>query len=404
MKSYSNQRAKLFNTFVLGGITLFAGGLLMVNIVVDPWGLMSAAKVNVSDGVPVFKSANERVAHAYLMRQNNFNVLHVGSSRVRYLLDQGLDGIISSEKSMEIYPEKTVYSAGVSGVNIRIMRRLTEHALALQNISDVLFMIDFVAMNDARPDGAGWDDERYEGGRIVESRVAILSNYLSLNMLEASIDNLKSKFTNTEHNTLNKRRSKLQMERDWKSSIEEFRRYDLYGCYSLSQSTVNQLDLALSELKARNVDAKIMIPLIHYTLFEMIWQTENWSNYKKFIRSVVNTAAKYGYPVWHFSPYGPYANVDIFKYDYMTDETFNAEPNFYDPGHTNHIIGHELLKLVRGLPTKQNNRPSSFSVQLTPDNVELEIKNLSDQREVFNSQHPDFLYLVPKTKNKRKCS
>jgi len=405
------KRAKFFNIFILGGVTLVAGVVLAVNIAMDPWGLMYNPNNHTQGASPNFQGVNERITHAYWMRQNTFDVLHVGSSRVRYMLDKGIDGIISSAQSKTVYPDKTVYSAGISGTNMHIMRRVTEHALALQDLSQAILLIDFVSMNDARPDGAGWKDERYEGGRISESKIAILSNYLSFNMFSTSLENMfPDIFANKDESSIAniikmpEPRSQKDKEEQWKLLTSEFFRYDLYGCYSLSQRAIEDIDVTLAQLKGRDVDVKILFPPIHYTLYEMIWRTGNWENYKNFVRSVVKIAAKYDVPTWHSSPYTPFTDMDILKYDYAVDKEFDLQPNYYDPGHANQIISLELLKIAQGIPTERTDIPSNFATQLTPKNIELELTKLSEQRTSFLSRSLKFLYLVPAKAEKPGCS
>lgn len=405
MANFELRRARIFNLVVLVGIGLFCAVLLAVNIVIDPWGLVYKPKKQVGQQTDFkqFTVQNERVTHAYWIRQNTFDVLFIGSSRVRNFFPPGGDGMVPQSASASTYPGRSVFTAGISGANMYVMRRMTEHALVLQDLSDAFVLVDFVSMNNARPNGAGWKDERYLGGRIEDSPLSLFANYLSLHMFKASLDELMPD-ENGQDNVAPEVRTSTEWEALWTHLLKEFYRYDLYGCYTMGADTTTHLDITLAKLHAAGVKTIVAMPLIHYTLAEMIWETGNWENYKTFVRTVTQVAAQYDFPVWHFSPYGAVGDPNIQAYDFGTNLKWADTLNFVDPGHVNIALGTEIIKFVRGVATERDDVPTNLGTLLTPENVEAEIVKLERDRETFLAQQPKYLKLVPRTQNPVKCN
>ncbi|MEG3618600.1 hypothetical protein V5T82_09055 [Magnetovibrio sp. PR-2] len=317
------------------------------------------------------------------------------------MLNSGWDGYINTDVAAEIYPEMSVYSAGVSGTNIHVMRRIAEHAVELHDVQSVIMMIDFVSMNDARPDGAGWKDERYLGGRITETPIAVYSNFLSFEMAKSSWSKLNQD-EKSPVDVTRKSRTRSQRETLWQQALVEFYRYDLYGCYSLSDQTAEHLDKALAVLKQNNVDVIIMTPVIHSTLLEMVEWTNNWPNYEKFLHVLTAVGAKYDVPVWHFSPYSQLTSFDVLSESHKIDSDDTNVHSFYDPGHASHALVSDALRLVKGFKTR-NDTPSDFAVKLLPKTVDGELAKLAQSRLEFLKTAPDILSLMPKRQPADRC-
>jgi hypothetical protein len=398
-------KARIFNFVVLTGVSLFCVVVLAVNIAVDPWGLVYESRPELEQPTEVkrFTVQNERVTHAYWIRQNTFDVLFVGSSRVRNFFSPGGDGMVPESSSALIYPGRQVFTAGISGSNMYVIRRMTEHTLALQELSDAFLLIDFVSMNDARPNGAGWKDERYLGGRIEDSPLSLFANYLSLHMFRASLKELMPEEGVNQDKLSYAKRTSEEWETKWSQHLGEFYRYDLYGCYTMSADKIEHLETTLSELSDASVKTVVAMPLIHYTLAEMIRETGNWENYKAFVRAVVMTAAKYDFPVWHFSPYGTIGDPNIRAYDFGANPEWADTLNFLDPGHVNLTLGNEIQKIIHGVKTERDDVPANLGTVLTLENVDAELQKLETERTVFVAQNPKYLKLVPRTEDPAKC-
>lgn len=338
------------------------------NFFVDPWGLVHNNRF----------AAPERIGLSYYIRKNNFETMILGSSRTRYLLrDQGSDGLVDTSKTLpSIFENNKVFVAALSGANIYVMKRVIDHTLILKNLKNLILVIDFSSMNDRRPNGNGWKDERFEGAQITEGQFSKFSNFLSFEMLKSSYNFLKVK---NSKELIKKERSYEIIKSQWTYNLSEFLRYDLYGCYTTNSKTWGYLETMFKNLKANNVKVKVIIPGLHYSMYEMIFRTGNWDKYKFFLKNVKNINKKYDNELFLISPYKALKDIEVLNYDYQYHKEFFNSPNFFDPGHLNGNVGKDIIRFIHGFPI-ENKQLNKNIIKLEDQNYNVVIRELEKER------------------------
>ena len=152
--------------FVIGGLAIYMALAVSVNIFVDPWELYGPLHYKV---VP--KGVNfERVTLAHNIRLSaRIDILLLGSSRIRYLLDKGNARLVDPQKTATFWGEGRVFNAALAGANMHQMRRVFEHALHYHPVRELVFLLDDVMLNSNRPLANGWYEYNYFGSPDYQS-------------------------------------------------------------------------------------------------------------------------------------------------------------------------------------------------------------------------------------------
>lgn len=351
----------------------------------------------------VVNNTEDRILMPYRIRQSNFDILFVGSSRVKSLLTSRAE-LQDSKLTASLFGQSRVFVAGYSGVNIYVLKRTIEHALALKELEEVYLLIDFVAMNDGRPNGAGWKDDRYKGGRFEETGFGLIANFMSVNMLGDSMESLQRMWGNRAvEDEVSPMLSPsddpaarcARISRRWSGAIAEFFRSDLYGCHTIGETTIGHVESILQQMSAKGVRATIMTPVLHPAMMEMIWRTGNWKNYEAFLGLLTEISDRFSVPVWTFSPYADIVSGDIFKVDYLSSPGFHDAANFYDPAHVNSVVGQEMLSQVRGVSSAAADADTGFAFRLTPSSLEPVLAGFRDGHRQCRQNNTAIMSLVP---------
>jgi hypothetical protein len=366
------------------------GPIFAINVAVDPYQILHDFRP--TPLTPARPDLHEdRITLPYKMLREPAQVLIVGSSRARYVLNDGTQTSVAKSDSRPFFGKLQVETVAISGANIHVMRRAVEHGLHVDHVQQVVLLIDDVAMNHYRPDGDGWKDARFQGGTPSESRIEMFGNFLNSAMLKASFTAVAQSRTNATA-APSPPPTEDQLLQQWRHDLAEFYRTDLYGCYQVTSQEKSELDRLLRDLRSAGVTTYILTPAIHATLFEQIWRTGSWPQYGTFLRLLTEEGASNGVPVWHFSPYTPITNPWPPFVNRNTSDP-DEYPWYSDPGHSNSAIGKVMMATVLGQPIPKD--AAGFGVQLTPGDVDQEIQRLTGERQQYLANHPEMQQLLP---------
>lgn len=396
----SERHSKVFNRYFLITVLGVVAAALALNVAADPWRLLVPRDMNFSGGDLRGHNTTDRVLIPYRIRQTNFDVLFVGSSRVGALLTRR-DGLQDEKLTAPLFGQSKVFIAAFSGPNIYILRRTIEHALALRALEEVYLLIDFVAMNDIRPNGAGWKDDRSKGGRFEESEFGLLANFMSVNMLKDSLQLVWESpragvsVTPIIPSGYDPGTRREDITRHWSDNIAEYFRSDLYGCHTIGETTIGHLETVLKKLSENGVRATLMTPVLHPAMMEMIWRTGNWRNYEAFLGLLARIGDSYAAQVWTFSPYAEIFSSDLFEMAHRKDAEFYETFGFNDASHVNFVVGREMLSHVRGVISHEMGTTTDFAFRLTPGSLASVLAGFRDDHRQYRQNHADAMSLVP---------
>lgn len=329
----------LFARSVVLGSFLYALIAILINAWIDPWQIL---------GPPKFETRNddtnfERISLAHeIRRAKSSEVLLLGSSRVRYILGDGGNRLIESAMSKPYFGEMRVFNAALAGANIHVVRRVFEHALHYQSITEVVLLLDDVMLNKYRPAGMGWKEQNYFGDGNYQNIVERYLELIDFSMLSSS---LKLLFSRMKDRPPKKAGHVEKLEpQAWMHLIEEFSRRDLYGCYEIDAETIRELELIFELAQKHGVRLTVIASFIHPTLAEYFFRGDNGTSFIRFLSVVRESAVRYQLSSWFVSPYSKITNgTPLRAYD---DPSFLGAPDFYDPGHANLAAYRKILNAV----------------------------------------------------------
>lgn len=332
--------------FVIGGLAIYVAFAVSVNVFVDPWELYGPLRTKVSP-----KGVNfERVTLAHDIRlSEKFDVLLLGSSRIRYLIDRGGARLVDPQKTATFWGEGRVFNAALAGANMHQMRRVFEHALHYHPVRELVFLLDDVMLNSNRPLANGWYEYNYFGSPDYQSPLERALSLADAAMLEASVRILLANHVMTapvsgDTSSVSPELSGAQ----WEQGIAEFDRRDLYGCFQIGPNPRDEFDRILVLAKQNHVKVTLLTSLIHPSLFEYFYRSDEGEGVRVFLSVIRDAALRHAVPAWYFSPFSPVTRGAP-RVSYMRSE-FYESPDYFDPGHANHLIGIKLLdRAIRGI-------------------------------------------------------
>lgn len=345
-----DSRARAFRRYLriaLGGLVAYVVFAVSVNFLVDPWELYGPLRTTAS--LPGGGNL-ERVTLAHNIRlAEKFDVLLLGSSRVRYLLDEGRVRPLDPKKATAFWGGKRVFNAALAGANVHQIRRIFEHALHYHPIHEVVFMVDDVMLNSYRPLGNGWYEYNYFGSQDYQTSFERALLLADAAMLEASARILLANYAtraSVSGNTLSTP-SGLS-DALWERGIAEFQRRDLYGCFEIGQSPRDELDRIFVLARQNHVKVTLLTSLVHASLFEYFYRSDEGAGVREFLSVIREAGLRHAVPVWYFSPFSPAASKAP-QVNFISPGLYES-PDYFDPAHVKSLIGVKLLdRALRGV-------------------------------------------------------
>jgi hypothetical protein len=312
----------------IGAYCCVSAGL---NYWMDPWQIYGPSRYS-------GESRAERITLAHNIRNAPpFDVLLLGSSRVRYLIDNGRQRSPDRLLTEPYFGNQTVFNAALAGSNIYQMRRIFEHALHKHKPKELVLLLDDVMLNSYRPLGSGWHEYNYYGSPSYHNALERALSLVDFAMLKETAAFMLEWIRGNEQLA----GEIVSLPDSWGQNIIEFSRRDLYGCYEINAASNGELDQILTLAKSHGVHVTLMVSFIHPALFEYSYRSDDGHSQRLFLSEVRNLARKYQVPAWFFSPYSSLSSGT--PHVSYTSPDFEANPDFYDPGHANSKIGHKML-------------------------------------------------------------
>ena len=151
-----------------------------LNYWMDPWQIYGPTRYS--------ESRAERITLAHNIRNATpFDVLLLGSSRVRYLLDDGRQRSPDRVLTEAYFGNQIVFNAALAGSNIYQMRRIFEHALHKHKPKQLVLLLDDVMLNSYRPLGSGWHEYNYYGSPSYHNALERALSLVDFAMLKETV-------------------------------------------------------------------------------------------------------------------------------------------------------------------------------------------------------------------------
>ncbi len=183
MKNYTQ-----FNLVSLGSALLVILTTCLVNVVIDPYGILRFPTITGLNKFKPIQSQNLRLFKAVDVTRVKPKMVFLGSSRTDY-------GMNPSHSSLQNY--QPVYNLALHGANMYEVRRYFEHALANEpDLKKAIINIDFFMFNDLKEDTPDFKESRLEKTGLT---ISDAFNYIfSIDGFIASVRTVKANIENPQ--------------------------------------------------------------------------------------------------------------------------------------------------------------------------------------------------------------
>ncbi len=327
-------RFRRYAATVLGSLVCYLLVTVSINLYVDPWEMFGPLRFPLGD------INLERISLAHNIRlAEKFDVLLLGSSRVRHILSDGDNRIEDQRVTAPLFDDARVFNAALAGSNMHQMRRIFEHALHYHPVKELVFLVDDVMFNTYRSVGAGWQESNYYGSLNYQTPLERVLSLTDFWMLELSL-----RILTAEESAPASEGQSFGDPALWEAWIREFNRRDLYGCYEIGKRPRQEFDRILTLAKEHGVRVTLISSLVHPTLFEYFYRSDDGSGLKTFLSALREGAKRHRVPAWYFSPFSPVTHGT--PHWYFGEKNPNGDPTFDDPGHSNSAMGRRILDIA----------------------------------------------------------
>lgn len=332
------------------------------NIIVDPYGFFNSPKISFLNKNKPELEKNLMLAKATEAKFINAKTIILGSSRVMSGLD--ISHPILGDKEV-------VYNLGLPGTNLYQVLKYFKYTLTYQNhVEKVILGLDFFMFNDNLQNLDTFNEARLNGDFSIED---LMDNSLSISTLKASISTI---LANIKH-----QKSSISQE----STTKKFRRWltnflsfeGFYKTYDLSEDRLENFQAIIDLCQKNNLDLEVFISPIHATQYEAITISGIWSTFEQWKREIVKIT-----PVWDFATYN----------SITTEAISDNMISYIDSSHYSQHTGNLILNRI--LSYKLETVPQDFGVLVTPENIESHLEEISENRELWQKEHPEESQLV----------
>ena len=372
---------------LLLGLVTYFGFAASINYWMDPWEIFHPTRYSAA---PSWVKT-ERITLAHNIRNAApFDVLLLGSSRIRYLVVDGGPRNPDVSITAPYFGDKNVYNAALAGSNIYQMRRILEHALHYHPVKEMVLLLDDVMMNTHRPLGNGWQEFNYYGSPSFQTDLERWLSLVDFAMLKETAGFILEAQTKSAQGGAP---TSDGLNNVWTSGLGEFTRRDLYGCFEIDARTRGELDRILSIAKEQGIRVTLISSFIHPALFEYSYRSDNGLSQRNYLTLVRELAIKHQVPAWLFSPYSAITSGSPHR-SYALEE-FKSSPDFFDPGHANAQIGRKMLDLAlkdQASPDLNGYRLNDISMDNLLNELERQRSNRLQKQDIlfmdYVKEHP----------------
>lgn len=340
------------------------------------------------------------LSKAYTINWYHPRTLILGSSRAQIGLDP-------SNKYFEKLP---VYNLGYAGSNMRRTLALFNHAVASNEIKQVILTVDlfmFRALHTddiqfARltilPDGTApklghkWRALASDWWRVSFSSEAIklATNDLLLNSNVIKNNSMKWVVRRNGHNEL-LNANVFDYEQQFNAVEASYARdYDAGRfCLSLSPgySSLDELRVLIKRARELEIDLRIAISPEHASLVEIIDHSGLWPTWEAWKREIIRLAEQESSTTWSV-PVFDFSGYNEITTELVPINTANvAMKNYWDPSHYKRHIGDRMLDVILRNVTYTSD--ANFGKQISSNTIEQHLRRIRHDQLAWRIAHPE---------------
>lgn len=354
-----------------------AAGLIAIatfNALLDPMGAYPA--VHLAKLEPYRGSyLSSRAAKAEMVSRGRCDVLLLGSSRVQ----------VGLPVDNPVYGTHQVCNLGLNGTSLPELSAALEFALAHNHLKRVIFAADFEFFSDVRVTGEDFDNSRFNPHiNLVEYH---FRNLLGADAIDQSWE--------LAHQAPGGRVAPMAQRGFIPKIIPRHRSQraifavrirafltnpETYGAFHYSPERLELFRAMLQRCQSEGTEVVVFIPPVHALQLETIRLAKLWPAFEQWKRDLTALVATENSTtaLWDFSGYSG-ARAEIVP---ESDDKSTRMKWYIDSSHFTPELGRILLaRVFLAAPTQIP--PDDFGVRLTPDNVEIDLNHIDQDRETY---------------------
>ncbi len=379
IKSYQRYSLYLIGLFLIQSI-FFSG----FNFLIDPYGIFNTPAMVGINKIKPEKRKQVRLFKAIAVARLKPQMVFLGSSRTEF-------GLSTSHPVLRQF--QPAYNLALPSPNMYEVRRYLEHAIANNQLQQVVLGIDFFMFNVFLANTPDFNENRLEKTEITLQDT--INSIYSIDVLLASLVTVRHNHqkpngldyfypdgSRTENRDIIF--GNQPMRKIMRAGLQQntfLAKQNPARRYQLSQKNLNELQTIVNLCREHQINLKIFISPAHATHWESIRVGGFWPVFEQWKREIVKI-----YPIWDFSGYN----------SITTEPISDDMKNYLDSSHYTQAIGNLILNRI--FQTNQEKVPSDFGILITPENVESHIQRIQQDRAVWAEKHPEEVKFVQKLK------
>lgn len=389
-------RYRSYFAVVLAAAAVLVATTVLVNWLVDPLDVYRTLRQDGFNRVKPSYTPYARLAKPAQIERGDYARLALGSSRV--LMGIPMQGNAWAADGT------AGFNAGLNGADLRTVRELFEHALALGEVKSVVISVDLFMFNAWAATGkypyplatlAETADERF-----LRQRDTTLRLLFSPGITSASLETLRKQRDKYDKIRLDGSANPAHELRQVLDDGYELRfrqfedrlvrtgwspcRDNRFEFTARNIDTLQTFREILQLARAHQIEVKFFISPIHARLLEMMTAAGLADDYEAMKRKLLEAIiAEYGagmpgVALWDFSGYHHYGIEPV------PQQPGAAMQWYTDASHFSQALGALMLDAMAGAPSAQY----PFGVQLRPDNIEAALQAWRAQQAAFRAAEP----------------
>jgi hypothetical protein len=379
IKSYQRYSLYLLGLFLIQSV-FFSG----FNLLIDPYEIFQTPAMVGINKIKPEKRKQVRLFKAIAVSRLKPQMVFLGSSRTEF-------GLSTSHPVLQQF--QPAYNLALPSPNMYEVRRYLEHAIANNQLKQVVLGIDFFMFNVFLPNTPDFSENRLEKTEITLQDT--INSIYSIDVLLASLVTVRhnhQKPNGLDYFHFDGSRTENRdiifgnqpMIEIMRAGLQEntfLAKQNPARRYQLSQNYLTELQTIVNLCREHQINLKIFISPAHATHWESIRVGGFWPVFEQWKREIAKI-----YPIWDFSGYNSITTEPI-------SDNMN---NYLDSSHYRKKIGE--LVLNRMFQNHQEKVPKDFGILITPENIESHIQQIQQDRAVWAEKNPEVVEFVEKLK------
>jgi hypothetical protein len=406
-KSYSFASQQGSSNFLIAFASVsiaLAITIVTINAAVDPYGLISAPKIEGINAAKPRMFVNARMVKAHQLRHTAPHGLVLGSSRAETGIDPDHPGWLNLARP--------IYNAALPSARIFEIYHYLRHAHAQNNLVEIVLGLDFFMFDTAPIYEKGFDLNRLDISHQVFPNLGMVKDIVtalySYDALSASLDTLtgqiKVNFGYLDNGSQDTRR-RSELVKDKGGHFAAFN--TALRSSLLDEDGITKLDyghtsgekaVALGWFRqlvrfciAENIKIYILISPVHAQWLEMMWQMKIWDDYEHWKRDItriveaalIESEIDKSVELWDFSGYNSVSMEQV----PAAGDTISRMHWYWEASHYTRHTGDLMLdRVLRGIKTEYM---ENFGVRLSTNSIERHLRVLRDERQSYAKERPE---------------